>query len=416
MKKIAFIMLVVSVSLQASEHFMTLAVTEPIGMDRQQEYIQVRAQTELEKELFSSKVLMAVTKNPADTMLCQILDQTYDSANGLVDFNILFPLSMQGDEQKRVRLFWISSLDFIDMPQTSLRLNGNALSFQVENRFYKAFVGQIYDDKGVKRYLSGQLGELLIKSGIDQKLFRSKNMMHWAPNARRCGVRRYKTLAHWDPPAYAGLETGPYCIETRRYGAMTDYPEISVSARYAFFAFKPYFIFFSVMNVDKGICIQRLRNDEMTMDSLFTHVAFERSNGTIVNLSFEERYAHLKTNPIRNQAPWLAFYHAEKGYGFGSIRLQYSVLDCYGEPSPLAFPHTRISDGAGGGKYWNRYLICDQQTFVPSGSRYMEKNAYLVFTFDQDNPLNQIRHYARLLRHPLQIEILQPTRDFSGRR
>ncbi|MBD3383417.1 hypothetical protein GF407_00700 [candidate division KSB1 bacterium] len=415
MNRIMVFVLLLPACLQAEESFLQVKISEPLGIARDHEYIRIRTRIQMPQDLFSTKAVIAVGKNPADTIVCQLYSQHFDPAGSLVDFIILFPISLNAKETRRLDFYWIPSFAVDKALKSDLAHRGDALSMQVENQYYKASLGQLPDHDGVKGNLSGQLSELLIKSGFDQKLFRTKNLMHWAPNAKRCTERRYKTLGHWNPPDNAALETGPYCIQTTRQGALTGYPEIVISAGYEFLACKPYFLFFSVMDIQQGLCLQRLRNDEMTMDSLFTHVAFMRQNGRERNMLFTERYRELQEEPISNEAPWLAFYHSEKGYGFGVIRLHYSVLDQYGQTSPLAFPHTRISDGAGGGKYWNRYLICDVNTFVPAGSRYMEKNAYLTFTVDREDPLKMMRHYARVLRNPVRVRIVKPAIDFSGR-
>ena len=113
----------------------------------------------------------------------------------------------------------------------------------------------------------------------------------------------------------------------------------------------------------------------------------------------------LEQQPLENDAPWLCFYHQEKGYAFGSIRLDYDNHDDFGEPSPLYHPHTRISDGAGGGKYWNRRLIDEQRTYVPRGSRYIEENAYLVFRIDVADKFREIREWAARLRQPPRVTV-----------
>ncbi len=415
MNKVMISVLLLWSCLQAEERFLQVEISEPIGIARDHDYIRIRTQTQMPQDSFSTTAVIAVGKNPDDTTACQLYAQHYDPNSGLVDFSIIFPLSLDANETRRLCFYWVPALALENAFTTDLVHTGDALSLQVENQYYKAFLGKLPDHDGVKSNLSGQLSELLIKSGIDQKLYRTKNLMHWAPNAKRCTERRYKTLGHWNPPDYFALENGPYCIQTMRQGSLTDYPEIFISAGYEFLARKPYFLFSSVIKIEKGLCLQRLRNDEMTMDSLFTHVAFMRQNGRESSMLFKERYGELEKEPISNEAPWLAFYHSEKRYGFGVIRLHYSVLDQYGHASPLAFPHTRVSNGKGGGKYWNRYLICDVNTFVPEGSRYMEKNAYLTFTVDREDPLKMIRHYARALRNPVHINIVKPSIDFSGK-
>ncbi|NIT55069.1 MAG: hypothetical protein GWN00_02120, partial [Aliifodinibius sp.] len=71
-------------------------------------------------------------------------------------------------------------------------------------------------------------------------------------------------------PAFYRFYHGPYVIQTIRQDAAPDHPEILLTASYEFYAGKPYFKFYSCMEMLKDVWLELLRNDEMTMDSLFT--------------------------------------------------------------------------------------------------------------------------------------------------
>jgi len=42
------------------------------------------------------------------------------------------------------------------------------------------------------------------------------------------------------------------------------------------------------MEMTESLWLNLLRNDEMAMDSMFTHIAFERPNGEIIDVTFSE--------------------------------------------------------------------------------------------------------------------------------
>ena len=72
-------------------------------------------------------------------------------------------------------------------------------------------------------------------------------------------------------------------------------------------------------------------------------------------------------------------------------------------------PHTQIGEWLHGIKYWNRRLIHDHLTFVPSGSCYSEENAYLVFKIEREGDrLQVIRDWAERIRNPLQVDVEYP--------
>ena len=155
----------------------------------------------------------------------------------------------------------------------------------------------------------------------------------------------------------------------------------------------------------QDVWLELLRNDEMTMDSMFTHLAFQRPAGEIVDVAFSERKGLLQNQPIENKSPWICFYNRDKGFAFGSIRLRYNNSNQFGEPSPTYQPHTQIGEWLGGIKYWNRRLIHDHLTFVPRGSRYIEENAYLVFRIGQKDRFETIKYWVDRLHHPLKVKV-----------
>jgi hypothetical protein len=162
------------------------------------------------------------------------------------------------------------------------------------------------------------------------------------------------------------------------------------------------------MEMKEGVWLQLLRNDEMAMDSMFTHLAFKRPSGEIIDIPFSDMHPLIDKQPIENDSPWLCFYNKDKGFALGSIRLLYDNTNIYGDQSVLYKPHTQIGEWLKGIKYWNRRLIHDHLTYVPAGSIYREKNAYLVFKIAEKDHLHDIQYWAERLRHPLHISIEYP--------
>jgi len=184
-----------------------------------------------------------------------------------------------------------------------------------------------------------------------------------------------------------------------------DHPEIMLTAVYKFYAGVPYFKFYSEMAFVEDLPLELLRNDEMTTDSMFTHLAFCGNGGKVVELPMEERKPFLDREPIEDDAAWVCFYNIDHRYGFGSIRLLYDNRNNYGEASPTYEAHTQIGAWLDR-RYWNRRLIHDHLTFVPQGSRYAEENAYLVFKTGETDRFETIRYWAERLRRPIKVQVL----------
>ena len=376
-----------------------IVLKEPVGLERIDEYIDCVLQIEMEPSGMKDFSIIAEDTNTGKLIPCQIYEKKFFAKENKMICSIIFPVSMEANEEKTI--FLRSTCDKMSIP-TDLNIKGNGSELMIDNQFYKADLTRSNQSEG-KNHLSGQLRELLIKMDYNKLLFRSQNRMHWAPNFQRNGSEHYKTIADWDNPKINNIYEGPYVIITERQDRAPEHPEILLSACYKFYAQKPYFRFYSCMEMKQDIWLYLLRNDEMTMDTLFTHVAFQDQSNNIIDLSFSSRKKYLKDNPIGNENPWLCFYNQQKGYAFGSIRIKYNNDHQFGNTSPTFMPHTKISDGSGGGKYWNRRLIHECNTFVPKGSRYKEENAYLVFEISPEDKFYQIKYWAKRLRNPILV-------------
>jgi hypothetical protein len=232
--------------------------------------------------------------------------------------------------------------------------------------------------------------------------------MHWAPNFQKEGLE-YKTFGHIRQPDKLDVVKGPYYFSLYRSGTVGGYDEIRVSYTYQFYAGLPYFTFSSEILIKEDVELMLLRNDEMTMDSLFTHVTFLNPDGgiTTADLYLGDGIEELEEDPIPDDAEWLFFQHKNKQYAFGSIRLEYDNTNLSGHFSPLYEEHTKITRSSGNGRYWNRRLINDHNTLLPAGSRYREKNAYLIFNANNEDGPYKIEEYHKRLSNPLIIQYIQ---------
>jgi hypothetical protein len=392
----------IAASILTAAQIAELIVQNPDNTQRLNEYLVVSLQS---GSGMSGDHCLLIDTSAGDTVFAQVFDRKSDSESGLSRFFLIAPVDL-GPHQTRT--FHIANGSKKDrVPASDLVISGKELDLVIDNKFYRADLRRDETEDG-QRYHSGQLNRLEFKDHGDLILSRKSNRMHWGPNFRRSGEEDYTTTAHWDPPDSVLLEKGPYLIRLLREGPAPGIPEINVLTCYYFLAGQPYFTFYSEMRIRKDVSLSLLRNDEMTMDSLFTNVAFNRGEGPIEDYTFAERDKVLHSDPVPNSAPWLCFYNAGLHYAYGSIRILYDIRNDQGLPSPTYMPHTKISNGAGGGKYWNRRLIHEKDTFVPAGSCYREENAYLLFDTAGKMPLDRITALAEQLRHPVLISVRYP--------
>lgn len=378
-------------------------VSETAGLSRSLEYIEVQLQLKLDSDNSNQMNIVAEDLKTGEQTPCQVINRGIFEKEKVMLLNVIFPSTFKAHERKTFSLKTVEKKVTI---VTDLKLSGDDLNHIIDNSFYSANLSKSNQSEA-KSYDSGQLCDLLIKGKSNQLLFRTENRMHWGPNFQKPGMEYYNTIAAWQNPKRYVLNRGPYLISTQRQDVAPEVSEILLTANYYFYAYLPYFIFYSSMDIIKDVTFSLLRNDEMTMDSMFTHVAYQNNSGQIIDLSFAERYNEFDENPIESNAPWVCFYNIDKGYAFGSIRIQYDNSNNTGLPSPTYHSHTKISDGAEGGKYWNRCLIDNFPVFVSKGSSYREKNAYLVFEINEGNKFKEIVEQMNIIRNPVEVTVIK---------
>jgi hypothetical protein len=381
-----------------------ISINENYGLERNFDYVEFSCQLPVELLEGGKIALYAQEINTNQRIDCQVVLEENEIVQNKISVRIIFPVACGAFKKKEYIIISKKSSDF---QSTDLKLSGEGTELVIENKFYDANLSKSDSTEG-HSYKSGQIRELKIKMGFEQLLVNVEDRLHWAPNFKRPELEYYTTIAHWQNPKINEVNTGVYKISTLREDLAPSHPEILLTARYSFYAGLPYFKFYSKMEMIDNVLLELLRNDEMAMDSMLTHMAFQRPNGEIVDVEFSERYEILSNRPIENESPWLCFYNLDKGFAFGSIRIKYDNTNLSGEDSPTYQPHTQIGEWLKGVKYWNRRLIHNHLTIVPKGSCYREDNAYLVFKINKNDKLKDIKYWAERLRNPLQVNIQYP--------
>lgn len=282
---------------------------------------------------------------------------------------------------------------FDSAPATSLRMQQtDEVGFLIENDVFLAdHSSQIYQEQPED---SGTLRGLEYRR-VPVRLERQPNRMHWAPSFQRAGAKAYTSIATWWPVQRHLGEKSPGLFTFLREGHHQLYPEIRLKAEYRYFAFVPYFLFRATMTVQKPIEMHWLRNQEMTMDDLFTHAAFPQDGKPVV-VTFAERKPLLEKNPLPVDLPWIAFLNLEKGYGYGAVVLRHQA-------SRTAGAKMSINDGARNGRYWDRRLIDQRTTRLQPGDTFEEETAYVLFRCTREAPLAEFFDWEQRIRNPLQV-------------
>jgi hypothetical protein len=259
------------------------------------------------------------------------------------------------------------------LPAAALLFGQDSIGFKFENQYYSADLtarernGKVLEDNGTLRGLTFKPTGTLIQ--------RSGNRMHWAPSFQRSGAKNYLGIGTWNPVQKHSKTENKERVRFTRSGYMQEYPEVHLFAEYDFLKNEPYFLFRSTMTIEKPVEMFWLRNQEMTMDHIFTHVAFPNPDGSgkVMLVDFEERKPILAAKPLPVDVPWVAFVNLEKGFGYGAVVLKYKA-------GTTANPITSINDGVNPpARYWDRRLVNQKDTPLKVGDKYEEETAYVLF-------------------------------------
>lgn len=381
-----------------------IKVEETEGLERPLEYITINLpQLKLSQKDYQ---LYAYSGNDKVKIPVQIVGSKLNN-KGNQEIHGVFPISIGGHETKEYSIK--AGLGKNLKTDTDFIVKGSHLDLIVENKHYTASLKEYIGYKHQK-FGSGHLGSLTLKE-FDNVVLARKNpnlKIHWAPNFSKENLN-YKTMAHLNSPDSIFVSTkGPFYFSLFRSGYVKGYEKILLKGKYRFYSGLPYFIFESEILLTEDDSLNLLRNDEMTMDSLFTHLAFLQAGGATIHLPLydESSMTYLNENPIPDNSPWLFFYNKYKSFAFGTIRLHYDNKNIHGDDSPTDNKHTKITASTNNGRYWNRRLIDSTNTFVPKGSKYTEKNAYIVFKIDKKDPAKRIKYFYERLKNPVMVRYI----------
>ncbi len=259
---------------------------------------------------------------------------------------------------------------------------------RVENEYFAADMSSRQIDGRTED--SGNIRALTYKPfGIT--FFRTENRMHWAPNIQRVGAPDYQSIGVWDPVQEFREEQRDGVYIHHREGYLSEYPEVKLEAEYRFYPDVPYFWFWSKMTAEKSLTLMRLRNNEMTMDPAFTHMAWPDAAGNHRVVSLDDRGPILEKEPIDPGAPWMVFLNLEKGYGYGFVNLGWQA-------SKTGNASIGVADGAGGARYWQRFLIIDAEVTVDPGDVWEETTVFVLFRTSPQDPLSDFLDWERKIR------------------
>jgi hypothetical protein len=245
------------------------------------------------------------------------------------------------------------------------------------------------------------------------RLWNRAGVVHWNPDVFIPGIA-WDHSFDWNPPASFEEKAGALLYLSSRKGPMPRIKDVTLEVRYAVDAWRPYFISETLMSAEKDLGVIAVRNDEMVLTKeLFDTLMYRDMDGRVVSMPLREMreapfgLVHIAAPDV----PWVGLVNTKEGYGFFSLRLEKAVsnLDSsgdFGHKSGTYF----YAPSDGEYVYWVRpllytwgdYATSSLLTFLPKGSFFYEKNAYILVRVKDGTPL-ELDTLLRKLKNPLRV-------------
>ena len=259
---------------------------------------------------------------------------------------------------------------------------------------------------------SGQINTIeSYEAGV--KLYNKAGVIHWNPDVFIPGIA-WEHSFDWNPPLSFEEKEGEFLYLNLRKGPLARIEGVMLEVKYTLEANAPYFISETLLNFEKDLGVIAVRNDEMVCSKeLLDSLMYQDKKQEIVKMPLQEKggfpfgLVHIAAEDL----DWVGLVNTKQGFGFFSLRLNSAVANFEIPGSFLHKPGTYFyAPSDGNYVYWVRPLIytwADFTTnnllsFVPKGSFFYEKNAYIVLRLGDDLP-QRLDTLLKKLRHPLRV-------------
>ena len=255
-------------------------------------------------------------------------------------------------------------------------------------------IGKTVKGKFLSLEFHPQSGQINIIETEGVRLYNEAGVIHWNPDVFIPGVA-WDHSFDWSPPPSYEEKNGIFIYTNSRRGPFKTIKDATLEVKYTMEAYSPYFLSETMVRVDKDLGIIALRNDEMVLyKELFDTLIYRAKSGKVIKIPLEEKpqapYGLVHIAP--DDADWVGLLNTKEMYGFFSLRIKYTNSRVAPSGDWLHKPGTYFyapSDG----KYvywvrpllytWGEFLTSNLLTFVPAGSTFYEKNAYIILPLEK---------------------------------
>lgn len=289
-------------------------------------------------------------------------------------YKIVFPLDMSPHQKKMLLLFKGKG----ETEKSGFAISGEGMGKTIKNSSLSL---EFHPKNGQINIIEN------IKHGI--KLFNEAGVIHWNPGVYIPGIA-WDHSFNWNPPPSFDETAGKYLYINTRRGPLQKIKDVNLEIRYTLGTDLPYFVSETKMTFKKDLGVSAIRNDEMVLyKELFDSLVYKNKTGKIIKMplqkkrDFPDGLVHVAPDDLE----WVGLVNSEKKYGFFSIRVDYANTNLAISGNWLNKPGTYFY-APSNGKYvywvrpllytWSEFTTRNLLTFVPEGSVFYEKNAYII--------------------------------------
>jgi len=377
---------------------------EPIGLERKGE-IAYLTFTVPKQEFENENLLIFEGDSPIESQILEVMEsippqKATENHPVTWTYKLAFPLDMSPSEKKVILVLRGES----EILATSgININGDGLGKTVENRR----ISLEFHPK------SGQINVIeCIKEGV-RLHNKDAGVIHWNPGCFIPGIA-WDHSFNWNPPPSFEERIGNLLYTNSRRGPLQKIKDVILEVRYSLSKNSPYFISETMMSVEKDLAVIAMRNDEMVLHKeLFDSLIYKDKNNLVTQMSLKEKegYPDGLVHVAPDDVPWAGLLNTRLNYGFFSLRIEYTNNNLKTPGTWLNRPGTYFY-APSEGKYvywvrpllytWSNYTTRNLLTYLPEGSIFYEKNAYILLPLTEDFP-TQLDNLLEKLKNPIRI-------------
>jgi hypothetical protein len=313
-------------------------------------------------------------------------------------YKIVFPLDMSPFQKKMLLLFKGEK----KAEKPGFIISGEGMGKTIKN-----------NSLGLEFHpLSGQINTIeSIEHEI--KLFNEAGVIHWNPGVHIPGIA-WDHSFNWNPPPTFDEKSGKYLYINTRRGPLQTIKDVNLEINYTLGADWTHFVSETMMTVKKDLAVSAIRNDEMVLyNGLFDSLVYRDKSGKMIKMPLEEKrdFPDGLVHVAADDLDWVGLVNSAKNFGFFSVRIGYMNTCTAASGDWLNKPGTYFY-APSNGKYvywvrpllytWSEFTTRNLLTFVPEGSVFYEKNAYIILPLNGDFP-NTLDTLLEKLKNPVRI-------------